>query len=236
MRPTLLQYVAVWSPILPFLAALLARRRMTRGRWWVAAWSFVLVLEGTLEWALGMRNINNHWVGYVFAPVSGGVALWAISHWQPDRTSRSALRFAVPLFVIVSVLLIYAFDDRSTFSLVSSPFHYLVQLFAALWTFVRLSMLPEEPIARQDWFWIMGGMILIAGVSTALGPLAWYLLRPRVDLLHAMLNVRAGAYLAAFVAITWGMLCQTRRTFSGGSFSPLSSPSSSSSAGSASPW
>lgn len=209
---------------------------MTRGRWWVVAWSVVLVLEGTIAWVLGMRNINNHVVGYVFAPVSGGLALWAISHWQPDRTTRSALRFAVPLFVIVSAVLIYAFDDRSTFSLVSTPFHYLVLLFAALWTFVRLGILSDEPIARQDWFWIMAGMILIAAVSTALGPLAWYLLRPRVDLLHAMLNVRAGAYVASFVAISWGMLCQTRQTFSGGSLSPLSSPSSSSSAASASRW
>jgi hypothetical protein len=209
---------------------------MTPGRWWVAAWALALTLESAVVYALAMRNINNHMVGYVFEPVVGGLALWAISCWQPDRTARSALRFAVPLFVIVSVVLIYAFEDRSTFSVVSTPFHYLVQLFAALWTFVRLSMLSDDPIVRQDWFWIMGGMILIAAVSTALGPLAWYLLRPRVDLLHAMLNVRAGAYLAAFVAITWGMLCQTRRTFSGGSFSPLSSPSSSSSAGSASRW
>lgn len=236
MRPTLLQYVALWIPALPVLAALAVPRRMTPGRWWVVAWALALTVEATIGYILASRNINNHWVGYVFAPVAGGLALWAISYWQPDRNARSALRFAVPLFAIVSVALIYALEDRSTFSIVSGPFHYLVQLFAALWTFVRLSMVSDEPILQQDWFWIMGGMILIAAVSTAVGPLAWYLLRPRVDLLHAMLNVRAGAYLAAFVAITWGMLCQTRRTFSGGSFSPLSSPSSSSSAASPSQW
>lgn len=209
---------------------------MTPGRWWVVAWAFALTLESTLGYFLATNNINNHWVGYVFEPIAGGLALWAMSHWQPDRTARAALRFAVPLFVIVSVALIFAFEDRRTFSIVSSPFHYLVQLFAALWTFIRLSVMSDEPIVRQDWFWIMGAMILIAAVSTAVGPLAWYFLRPRVDLLHAMFNVRAGVYVAGFVAITWGMLCQTRRTFSGGSFSQLSSPSSSSSAASASQW
>lgn len=202
----------------------------------MVGWSLALVVEATIAYGLGARNINNHWVGYVFQPLTGGLALWAISHWQPDVTTRSALRFAVPIFVLVNVLLIYSFDDRATFSLVSSPFHFLVLLFAALWTFVRLSVLSDEPIVRQDWFWIMGALILIAAVSTAVGPLAWYFLRPRVDLLHAMLNVRAGVYLAGFVAISWGMLCPTRLTFSGGSFSPLSSPSSSSSVGSGSRW
>lgn len=236
MRPTLLQYVANWAPLLPVLALPFALRRMTVARWWVLAWSLALATEATLMYWLGARNINNHWVGYVFQPLTGALALWAISHWQPDRTARAAIRFAVPLFVIVSIALIYAFEDRRTFSIVSSPFHYLVQLFAALWTFVRLSMSSDEPIVRQDWFWIMGAMILIAAVSTAVGPLAWYFLGPRVDLLHAMLNIRAGVYLAGFVAITWGMTCQTRRLFSGGSFSPLSSPSSFSSEDSPSRW
>lgn len=186
--------------------------------------------------ALATRGINNMWVGYAFQPLIGAAALWALAHWQPTHTSRSALRYAVPLFVAVNVVLILAIEDRRTFSLVAGPFHYMVLLLAALWTFLRLNLASEEEVWRQDWFWITGGLMLFAAASTAIGPLAWYFLEPRVELLHAMFNVRAAAHVAALAAITWGILWQKRQTFSGGSSSPLSSPSSSSSAGSASRW
>lgn len=236
VRPTLLQYAAIWIPALPVLAVALRFGRTTSAQRWVAVWCLVLVIRNAISMVLGLRGINNHWVFYSFMPLLGAVALWALSYWQPDATGRAALRYAIPLVVLVNVVLIFAFEDQQTFSLLASPFHFLVLLFAALWTFVRRSLVSDEMLLRQDWFWITGGIMLSAASATALGPLAWYFLRPRVDLLHVMLNFGAAADMVAFAAITWGMFCQSRPSFSGGSFSPPSSQSSSSSAGSASPW
>ena len=235
MRPTLLQHAGAWIPLLPLLLAVLSFRRLSPARIWIAAWCALLVAQDAIGFTMGMRGINNLWVGYVFQPVLGGVGLWALSHWQPDDMTRAGLRYAVPLVVVVNIILILAIEDRRTFSLVASPFHYITLLLASLWTFVRLSLASDESLAKQDWFWITGGLMLFAATSTAIGPLAWYLLRPRVDLLHAMLNVRAASNILAFAAITWGMLCPRQR-YSGGFSSRPFSPSSSSSPVSGSRW
>jgi hypothetical protein len=224
--------MAAWIPALPVVVAVLSRSRMTPARWWVAGWCLVLVALNAIAYTMAVRGINNHWLGYFFQPLHVAVALWALSHWHVEATARAALRFAIPLVFTVGILLSVAIEDRQTFSLISGPFHNIVLLLAALWIFVRRSVASDAPVLQQDWFWIAGGMMLIAASSTAVGPLAWYFLRPRVDLLHAMLNVRATADVAAFLAITWGMMCPKRQSFSGGYSSPRFSPSSSSLEGS----
>lgn len=229
MRPTLFQQLAVWVVAVPPLVALLNYRHLSRGARWIAVWCALLTIATALSLFLASRNINNHWIRYVFEPASVAIVLWALSHWQPDSTSRMALRFAVPLVLLVSAVLVLTLENRRTFSLVASPFQNMVLLFAALWTFIALSLHSALPLLRQDWFWISAGLMLFAASSIAIGPLAWYFLRPRLDLLHAMLNVQAGASTVAFAAITWGMLCQRQPEFSGGSFSPHSWRSSSSS-------
>jgi hypothetical protein len=132
--------------------------------------------------------------------------------------------------ILVSVALTLTLDDPRSFSLVVTPFHAIVMLLAAVWTFVSLSLEARSFIGREDWFWIIGGLMLYAATATAMQPLAWYLISERVDLLHAAFNVRAAVVLLSFAAITWGMLLRRMPRYSGGSSSPPSSPSSSSSA------
>ena len=179
---------------------------------------------------LGARRQNNHWTGYVGLPIVSALVLMALAHWHPSRAPRLALQAAIPLVILVSVGLTITLEDPKRFSLVVAPFHAIVTLLAAVWTFVSLSLAARSSIVKEDWFWIVGGIMLYAATATAMQPLAWYLIRERVDLLHAAFNVRAAVVLLSFIAITWGMLSRGTRTSSGGSSSPPSSPSSFSSA------
>ena len=182
---------------------------------------------------LGSRGLNNLWTGYAGVPLVTGVLLWALAHWHPREAAKLALKVAVPLVVLVSVVLTVTLDDPRDFSLAVMPFHAAVMLLAAVWTFVSLSLEAKSSIVHADWFWIIGGVMLYAAVAATMQPLAWYLIRERVDLLHAAFNVRAAVVILSFAAITWGMLPRGTPRYSGGSSPPPSSPFSSSSAGSA---
>ena len=182
---------------------------------------------------IGSRGRNNLWLGYAGYPVLSMAMLWALAQWHPAKSARLALKLAIPLVLLVSVVLTLTLDDPTDFSLAVAPFHAIVMLLATVWTFVSLSLAAESSIVHEDWFWIIGGVMLYAATATAMQPLAWYLIRERVDLLHAALNVRAAVLLLSFAAITWGMLLRGAPRYSGGSSWPPSSPSSSSSAGSA---
>lgn len=226
----MLQYAAVWSPVFPPLAAAATGWTTPSERRWIVAWCLVILATEILAGLLGGLGINNLWTGYVGQPLISSVLLWALSQWHPYGSARTALRAAVPLVVLVSVIFTVTIDNAHAFSLVVGPFHSIVMLLAAVWTFVSLSLRAEALIIREDWFWIIGGVMLYAATATAMQPLAWYLIQERVDLLHAAFNVRAAIVILSFAAITWGMLSHRTQTFSGGSSSPPSSPSSFSSA------
>jgi hypothetical protein len=173
---------------------------------------------------------------YVFSPLAGAVALWALSCWQRGATGRLALRIAIPLFLLVGTGLTLGVDDPQMYSLVAAPYHALVLFLAALWTFMTRSLVERGRLLRSDWFWILGGIMLFTGTGTALQPLAWYLVRVgREDLLLSAFNLKAAVDIFAFAAITWGVLCPLPPRLSGGAFSPPSSPLASWSAPSASP-
>ncbi|MGK2934473.1 MAG: hypothetical protein ACSLFE_04420 [Gemmatimonadaceae bacterium] len=206
---------------------------MTKARLAIVLWCAIEGSLNILAMLLGSRGRNNLWLGYIGHPLLSAALLWALAQWHPAKSARLALKIAIPLVLLVSVVLTLTLDDPGHFSLAVVPFHAIVMLLATVWTFVSLSLVAERSLANEDWFWIIGGVMLYAATAAAMQPLAWYLIRERVDLLHAAFNVRAAVVILSFAAITWGMLLRGAPRYSGGSSWPPSSPSSSSSAGSA---
>ncbi len=235
-RPPWILHAAAASQLLPPLLGVAWGRLVTAPRRWVTAWCLLQAASDGISLALGSRGHNNLWVSYLFMPLGGAVALWALSCWHRGATGRLALRIAIPLFVLVSAGLTLGVDDPRMYSLITAPFHALVLFFAALWTFMTRSLAERGRLLRQDWFWILGGIMLFTGTATAQQPLAWYLVRVgRGDLLLSAFNLKAIVDILAFAAITRGVLCPLPPKRSGGAFSPPSSPLASSSAPSASP-
>jgi hypothetical protein len=231
-------HAAAWSELLPPVLGAIGGRVVTPPRRWMVIWCLLLVANAAISLALPLETMNNLWVGYLFMSLTGAVALWALSHWHAPGTGRLTLRLAIPLFVGVSAVLTLRIENTHAFSLVAAPFHGLVLLLAGIWTFIRLSLAEAAPLLRRDWFWTLAGFMLWAGTTTALEPVAWYLLSAeRVDLVGLAINVKAASDLLAFAAITWGVLCPVPPpTSSGGSSSLPSSPWASWSAPSASRW
>lgn len=218
--------------LIPLLAAAVRGRRLTTAQLAIVLWSAVDGALNVLAWVIGSRGRNNLWLAYIGYPLLSVALLWVLTYWHPAQAARLALKIAIPLVLVVSAALTLTLDDPKDFSLAVAPFHAIVMLLATVWTFVSLSLATERSLVREDWFWMIGGLMLYAATATAMQPLAWYLIRERVDLLHAAFNVRAAVVILSFAAIAWGMLLRAPR-FSGGSSWPPSSPSSSSSAGSA---
>ena len=195
---------------------------MTRFRRATAAWCLVLFVADAANLMASLGG-NNLWLGYLVLPVVTGLALWTLSLVHPDSTGRLAIRAAIPLQAVVGLVLTITIEDSTTFSLVAGPFHALVVLLAASWTFLRLGLSESEGLARRDWFWIVGGIMIYSATLTALQPVSWFLrASDRPDLLAAVYYAKAAADILAFLAIAGGMLCPVPPTSSGGSSSPPS--------------
>jgi hypothetical protein len=230
-------HLAAFAQLLPPIAGVATGRLATPARRWVVVWCLGLGLADAVSLLVALRWGENLFVSYIFLPLTGSAALWAFSLWQTTDLTRLTLRLAIPLFVAVSVVLSVVADDARSFSLFAAPYHAVVMLIAASWTFVRRSLNSPGALLQQDWFWVAGGCMLYFGSSTAMQPLVSYLFASgRDDLIMAAFNLRATLEILASIAIAGGMLCPIPLTSSGGSSSPPFSPWPFSSAPSGRPW
>ena len=208
LRVPLLLHAGAASQLFPLLAAGLVRRGLKGPRGWVAAWCGVLVVGDMVQLALGLRDVNNHWVPYVTIPVAGVIILLALAKWQERQIPRLTFQVAVPLFLVTWGLLALFVENPGTFSTAADPVYSLLGLGAAVYTLVSRSADEPEPLARQDWFWICGGLALYFGTASTLGPVAAFLLNEHPVLVIRAYEAKSATDVLAFLAIAKGITCQ----------------------------
>jgi hypothetical protein len=225
MRIPLILYLAWGSTALPVVAGLWGGWRTSAPRTAVWVWALLMVLLNGLGLLLALRNVNNHWLIYLSAPLNGVAVIAAMIGWQSGETGRLGFRILLPLYLVAWTLIVFIVEDIRTFSLVAAPFSSLVLLIAISATFVVRSIQSLEPLTKQDWFWVCIGMLIFYGVDAGFPPVALLLGRSRPDLLSAAAEARAATIIAAMLTVSWGLLCPTTLPQSGGSSSRSALPS-----------
>lgn len=206
-RPPLVAYISVASEAVPALVALVRWRRLPAARTWVVVWCLLLVTMNLIGRWFGVRGINNHFIVYAAIPFQGATILWALSLWQVKPMARLTMRTAIPPFVVAWLLLTLLVEDFSNFSAVAEPVYSLLALGASLYTVLARSTVTQEPLLKQDWFWICAGLAIHFGALATLTPLGAAYVRTNPDLVVRAYIVRAWVNILAFAFITIGMLC-----------------------------
>jgi hypothetical protein len=216
----MLMHMAALSQVLPPVAARLRRSRSPAHQAIVVGCA-IGISGDALQLLLAMKNINNFWVSYTFTPLVGAAFLFGLAAWQLTYLERLTLRLAIPIYVVAHFSLVLLTEDVRHFSSFVGPLHSLILLIAALWTLVRRSFAQsEQPHLQSDWFWVAGGLAIYGAASALFGPVASILMRDRIDLVVAAINVRSALYILSFTAIAWGVQCRHPAKLSGPSLSP----------------
>ena len=216
------------SQALPPLAALRHGRRLPAARGWIVVWGLVLIAHDAIQLAFAVQGRHNLWLRYLAGPLEAFAVLWALSLWQGEPIGRLALRYAVAVFWLTWILLVGFVERTTTFGLVTGPLLSLVLLGASLLTLLLRVRVQEEGFLWEDWFWVSIGLALWYGSAAALEPLARLLVESQPGVVYSAYQVKAVVDIVASLAIAWGILCPIPPP-SGGSSSPASSPSPSSS-------
>lgn len=216
-------YASIVSQYLPLAAAAVRHKQLTRPRAFVLAWVALYVVSNIVAVSFARRGLNNHWVTTVFTPFEGAAILWALSLWQHRPVPRLTMRLAIPFFVVAWALFTLTIEDIRNFSLAAEPLYSLLALGAALFTLVTRGADTSEPLTRQDWFWICGGLALHFGGLAVVLPLSAGLVHTNPEVVVRAYTVRAVVNVFAFICIAIGFLCPKPAAPSGSSFSPASS-------------
>jgi hypothetical protein len=206
-RLPLIMYAAIWLQVLPAGGLALRRGRAISGRVWVVLALLASFAGDMIQYALGVQQINNLWVGYIATALYGLAVIQALVSWQPTPRAVRALRIGLVLYLALwgTTPLI---EDLQQFSVVVIPAQYIFVFVLCVWTLVRNSLQDRpEPLYRYDWFWICAGFALSFGASSAIQPVAnVFIGRGQMDHAATVFIFRAWIHSAAMLLVTTGVL------------------------------
>ncbi len=184
-------------------------------------WCSLQFLGNLIFAYIAFRHQNNHFISYVGILLMAPAILWALSLWQSRPVARLTIRLTIPAFVVAWTLLTLLVEDITNFSPVAEPIYSMLALGAAVYTLLSRGLTENEPLLRQDWFWVCAGMCLYFVPLIVVEPLSAAYVRTNPALVMDVYTVRFYINTAAFIAVTIGMLCP-RTTQSGRFSSPRS--------------
>lgn len=224
MKPPLITWFVIWAQVAALGAALYQPSRLRGPRLGIAIYLALCVVASFLSWLWTQYLLlgNNHFISYITQPLRAVALLWAIAEWQVMPMLRRTVRLCIPLVLVCWFVDIVVIGETGNFSMLGLPVQGLVVLAAALMALVTRSVLAEEPVLQQGWFWILSGVAVLSATGTAVYILQHAAIEAGdyvfVDLTH---RVKSGIDLIALLAIIGGLLWPSRPAFSGESSSPV---------------
>jgi len=198
------------AQLLPIVAGAIRHAHLSGPRKWMVGWCAVLAATDGLVLFLAMRGTNNHWVNYVATPVTSGLVLWALSHWQLTKRGKTVLRILIPGLAISWIAMVVSVEDMTTFSLVAGPFQGLLLMGAAIWVLVTRTARETGRLREQDWLWIGIGLVVYFGSVVALPPASYLLMATSPQLVIRAYEIRGALNILAFMLIARGFFCRSR--------------------------
>ena len=170
-------------------------------------WCGFLLLANLVELVIAFQTQRaNLWFGYYSIPVEVALFLWTVAGWHQARVARLYL-LAVPLALLGAVVVIFSANQEQLFSVIVGPVLSLLALFAVMHTLVACSLASTGLLTRQDWFWICLGFALFWTCFAPLPAFAEAFVISAFELVNTAYIVRAWLIIAAFLLISWGVIC-----------------------------
>ena len=210
-------YATSASQALPVVAAVAVWGRRPPAPYpWIVSWCVVLIASDALDLVVAYVSGPNLWLAYFTLPIELSLTLLLLAAWQSSAGFRTAYRLAVPVTIAGHVALLLLTERAVIFEIWVIPFSGLIALAGILHTLVHRSLLSRGILTDQDWFWVLLGMALFWATFVPVPAFAQAVLAPRIDWAQSAYIVRSWIKIAAFLLITWGILCQRHQTPSPG--------------------
>lgn len=174
----------------------------------VSVWFLVLILADMLDLYVAYRHGTNRGTSWLMLPIEVAATFWILEAWQVWPIARRVYRLAVPIVLGGAALALMALDPDRTFEIIVGPILALSALGATIQTWVQRSLATEEPLLRQDWFWILLGVgLLWLSFVPSSGFIEVFLQRGRVGEAIIALLSRSWIAWASILLVTWGIVC-----------------------------
>ncbi len=202
-------FVALLALSLPIATGLRVwGRRPPAPLGWLMVWCALLLTSGLLDIVVAYTAGNNLWLSYIFMPLEVVVALLMLACWQPSNALARGYRLVIPLILAGTAVVLLFTEGAETFDMWVMPLLSLLALVGTMHTLVHRTVLSRGLLTGYDWFWVCLGFSVywVGFVGVPVFHKAFISTYP--GWVRAAYETRAWTNVAAFLLMTWGMLCQ----------------------------
>ena len=208
----IIAYVQFVAQALPIIAILVARGRHPSVPYRrIALWCGILILMDVAALISIMRRGYNLDLPYVFLPIEVALSLWIMAAWQASNERARRFLLAIPVVLVLAFGIMLLLGPRHVFPRIVSPGLALVGLSGVLFTWVTRTLESRSQLQYEGWFWVCMGMCLFWMTFISTPIFGEIFLESRRSWVHAANLTRNWVNLAAFLMITWGVLCPRLR-------------------------
>ncbi len=173
----------------------------------LSIWCAVLLSADVLDIGVAALVGTNRFTSWVLLPVEVALTFWILAAWQPELRMRRAYMTAIPISLIAAAAAMAAFGPERTFDIWLGPLLALSALGGTVHTLVHRSLWSRSQLFAEDWFWILLGMSFLWVGFVPVPAFMFAIIDSAMGWVSLILLSRAWLVFAAFLLITWGILC-----------------------------
>lgn len=176
----------------------------------VLFWYCVLALiVGVSEIILAFHRINNHWLGYLFAPISFSLFAYILSAWQPHHVMKTGFLLTIVGYVLFWAVSIYMIEDTRTFSKLVQPVRAVLLVLLSSITMVATTKVENVSPLRHSGFWVSGGILIYFAGMAILLTMSNVLFRIGVETHRTVwVSIQTSTHLVLNIFFTMAILCR----------------------------
>ena len=156
----LLVIISATSWAIPFLAGVLAFKRLGPETRILVSYFALLGLVDVFGVYLALNKINNIWLFHLFTPLEYGFLVMVFSYWQRRSLLRLLLRVSIPLFVLICIVSKLFVEDLVSFDSFTSSLESWALILISIYTLLALHRDKSSPILGMPRFWIAAAVLI----------------------------------------------------------------------------
>lgn len=203
--------VSVLSQIVVLAAGLYARYSLAREMKILILYFGVALLADVAGISLSMKGINNLWLFHFFAIFEFGFLIYIFSIWQRNLFLKKILKFSIPLFAVMGIIVTLVLENIQQFNSFSQPVASLALVGVAAYTLFELNKESFNSVFRQPRFWIGAGVMLYFSGTLVLFSLGNVLLDASAQWAKTIFILSVIMNIVANLLYTGGFLCQVQK-------------------------
>ncbi len=183
--------VGYGTAIVLALIGLSRYRKLSHELRFFAIYLLVDVLVTTVQFYAASLHKNNLWTVHLYLPLQYGFTVWTLSYFLRADSIRNVVRFSIPVFTVVWLVVLLTLESLTTYSTFNKPFATALMILVSMITMYSINRDTTLSMRYHPGFWISTASLLYFATVFMLFLMFNYILAISQEMLGKVYQIQA---------------------------------------------